>query len=118
MEVNEYKNYQMQEALNQNQIDAQQSIYAPQIFEQVQQNQAILVEQTDPKKIIKEMMQVLRGFEEQPDGSFLKVSEPKMNDAGLKAMWFILKSNINQNIILSNYDEKEIRNYMGCIQDD
>ena len=118
MNTEDYQQYQMQDAMNQKQIDAQQSIYAPQTFEQVQQNQAILVAQTDPKTIIKELMLVLRGLEEKPDGNFEQVAEPKMNQAGLKAMWFWLKSHINQNIILSHFEEREIRNFMDVIQED
>jgi len=118
MNQQELEQYQMQEAMNQTQLDSQQSMYAPQTFEQVQHNQAILVAQTDPKTIIKELMLVMRGLEEKPDGNFERVSEPKMNDAGLKAMWFWLKSHINQNIILSHYEEREINNFMDAIQED
>ena len=118
MDRDTYEQYQMQDAMNQKSLDAQQSMYAPQTFEQVQQNQAILVEQTDPKTIVNGLMLVLRGLEEQQDGSFRQVSEPKMNDTGLKAIWYILKSHINQNVILSNYDDREIRNFMDIVQND
>ena len=118
MDTEQYQNYQMQEAMNQSQMEAQQSPYAPQMFEQAQNNQAILVEQTNPKTIIKELMLVLRGLEENADGTFSRISEAKMNETGLRAMWFWLKSHINQNIILSHYQEKEINNFMDAIQED
>ena len=54
MEKETYEQYQMQEQLQQQNIDAQQMMNAPQLHEQFQQNQAVLVDQTNPKKIVKE----------------------------------------------------------------
>jgi hypothetical protein len=113
-----YNQYQVNDALQQKQLDAQTTLYAPQLQEQVQQTQAILVEQTDPKNIIKDIMLILQGKEEQADGTFIQVVEPKLNKSGLEAMWFWLKSHINQNIILSNFEQTDIRNFMDAIQDD
>jgi len=118
MEQTEHEHYQMQENITQQQLQAQANAYAPQLQEQVQQTQAVLVQQTDPKRIIKEIMLVLRGEEEQYDKTVKQITEPKLNKIGLEAMWFWLKSHINQNIILSNFDEKEIKNFMDSIQED
>ena len=118
MNEENYSQYEVNDALQQKQLDAQTALYAPQLQEQVQQNQAILVEQTDPKKIIKEIMLILQGKEENSDGTFTVIAEPKLNRIGLEAMWFWLKSHINQNVILSHLEEKEIRNIMDAIQDD
>lgn len=118
MDKEEFQQYQMQDQLQQKQLDTQTAMYAPQLQEQMQQAQAVLVEQTDPKKIIKEIMLVLRGLEEKSDGTLKQVAEPKMNKVGLDAMWFWLKSHINQNIILSHFDEGEIRNFMDAAQED
>ena len=117
MNEQEY-DYQVQNALLQKQLDAQASLNAPQLHEQMQQAQAVLVEQTDPKKIIKEIMLLLRGLEEQWDGTLKQVAEPKLNKKGLEAMWFWLKSHINQSIILSHFEEEEINNFMMEIQSD
>lgn len=110
--------YQMQDALQQNQLDANQTMYAPQLQEQVQQNQAVLVEQTNPKKIVKDIILRLRGLYEQPDGTEVRIAEPKLNKDGIEVIWFILDSHINQNIILSHLTDKEIANIMDTLSED
>ena len=118
MDKETYDQFRAQEAIQQGQLDSQQSMYAPQLQEAIQQTQAILVEQTNPKKIVKEVILRLRGIEEKPDGTFVKVAEPKMNKDGVDNIWFILDSHINQNIILSHLKEQEISNIMESLQDD
>jgi len=118
MDKETYDQYRAQEVLQQGQLDSQQSMYAPQLQEAVQQTQAILVEQTNPKKIVKEVILRLRGIEEKPDGTYAKVAEPKMNKDGVDNIWFILDSHINQNVILSHLTKEEIANIMESLQDD
>ncbi len=104
--------YEAQEVLNQQEIEAQQGIQAPQIHEQMQQQQAILVEQTNPKKVVEDIMLRLRGLRINPDGSEVRIGEAKMNDVGIKEIWFKLESFINQNVILSHLNEREISKLM------
>ena len=118
MNPENYEHYQMQDALQQNQIDAQQSAYAPQLMEQMQQNQAVLVNETNPKKAVHNIMLRLRGLEEKPDGTVCRIAEEKINKDGQDNIWFILDSHINQNIILSHLDIKEIGAMMESIQED
>jgi len=110
--------YQFQSALQKEGTSAQQSAYAPQLYEQVQQQQAILVDQTNPKKIIKEITLRLRGMTENPDGTLTSIADPKLNKKGIDAVWFILDSHINQNVILSHLEAFEIRNIMESLQND
>jgi hypothetical protein len=118
LEREDYEQYEMQDALQQKQLDNQTALYAPQLQEQVQQAQAILVEQTDPKNVIRDVMFILRGVEKRDDGNFVRVTPPKMNKKGLECMWFWLKSHINQNTILSHYDDEEIRCVMNALSKD
>jgi len=118
MEREQYEHYQMQDALQQRQMDSQNLAIAPQIYEQTQQAQAVLVEQTNPKKIVRDIMLRLRGLEEQPDGTFSKIADPKVNKIGQEKIWFILNSHINQNVILSHLDKGEISNIMDCLSND
>lgn len=60
----------------------------------------------------------LRGLEEKDDGTFRKVAEPKVNKRGIDNIWFILDSHINQSIILSHLESREISKIMDCIQRD
>lgn len=118
MQPEQYNEYEAQSALMQDQTEGNLGLNSPQLLEQVQQSQAVLVEQTDPKKVIKEIMLILRGLEEQPDGKLVRVTEPRMNEAGLEAMWFWFKSHVNQGIILSHFDEGQINNFIEVIQND
>ena len=118
MDKETYEQYQMQGALQQQQLDANQSLYAPQMQEQIQQNQAVLVEQTNPKKIVEDIMLRLRGMEKKMDGSIVQVATPKLNQTGIENVWFILDSHINQGVILSHLDKRDINNMMDAIQDD
>ena len=118
MDKETLEQYQMQGMLQQQQIDAQSAMYAPQLQEQVQQVQAVLVEQTNPKKVVEMIMLRLRGLQKDNEGRLVKVAEPKMNKEGIDNIWFMLDSHINQNIILSNVDIKEIQSIMSSIQED
>jgi len=60
----------------------------------------------------------LQGKEEKPDGTIIQVARPKMNKEGIDNVWFILDSHINQNVILSHVDIKEIQAIMGALQED
>jgi len=110
--------FQGQEALQQQQLDAQQMMYAPQLQEQMQQAQAVLVEQTNPNKVVHKIMLRLQGKEERPDGSLIDIATPKMNKEGIDNIWFILDSHINQNVILSHLELKEIQSIMESLQND
>ncbi len=118
MNQQELEHYRMQEALQQQSLDAQTGMNAPQLFEQQQQQQAILVEQTNPRNTIKDIILRLRGIEEKADGTQVQVAEPKMNKRGIDNIWFILDSHINQNIILSHLTDKEISRLIEGVQRD
>ena len=118
MDREQQEQYGAQEALQQQQIDAQQMAYAPQLQEQMQQAQAVLVEQTNPNKVVHKIMLRLQGKEEKMDGTVVQVATPKMNKEGIDNVWFILDSHINQNVILSHLDIKEIRSIMDSLQED
>jgi len=118
MNQEDYEHYQMQEALQQQQLDTQQGMNAPVMQEQMQQAQAILVEQTNPKKIVRDIILRLQGFEEKSDGSKVKIADPKLNKEGIDNIWYILDSHINQNIILSHLVSREIAKIMDSLQND
>ena len=117
MDQQTFDQYQVQQALQRQGIEGNQQAYAPQLQEQIQQTQAVLVEQTNPKKVINDIMLRLRGLEEKPGGELIQVATPKMNKDGIDAVWYILESHINQNVILSHLNETEIANIMDSLQD-
>lgn len=121
MNQEEFEHYQAQAEIQKQQNESQQSPYAPQMFEQVQQAQAVLVEQTNPKKVVETIILRLQGKKKLPDGSEVlisKFSKPKMNAIGLEKVSFILDSHINQNIILSHLDETQIGMIMLSLSED
>jgi len=113
-----YENYEVQQALQQEQLNYQQVLNAPALHEQMQQNQSALVEQTNPKKVIRDIILRLQGLEEKPDGELRTIAEAKLNKCGIDNIWYILDSHINQNIIFSHLDSKEIKNIMNQLQKD
>ena len=90
MTPEEAEAYKAQETMQQQGIEGQQAPYLPQMHEQVQQAQSILVEQTNPNKVVNSIMLRLRGMRKNPDGSETSVGDPKMNDVGIKENWCIL----------------------------
>lgn len=116
MDESEY--YDTQAELQQRQVDNQGAMSAPQIAEQVQQAQAVLVEQINPRKVVEDIMLRLRGKRKNPDGSEQQVMIPKMNSKGTEAIWFILDSHINQNTTLSHLEREEIGAIMDVLQQD
>lgn len=118
MDKETYEQYQMQDVLQQRQLDSNQNMYAPQMQEQVQQNQAVLVEQTNPNKVVRDIINRLSGLEERADGTIVKIAEPKLNKLGVENIKFILSSHINQGVILSHLEKRDINNLMDSIQED
>lgn len=113
-----YDQYQVQDALQKNQLDTQTSMNSPQLHEYMQQNQAVLISSTNPNKIIREIILRLRGLEEKDDGTVIQVADPKVNKIGIDNIWFWLDSHINQNIILSHLDDLEIGRLMTQLSSD
>lgn len=118
MEQETYEQFKAQELLQQNQLDSEQFRYVPQIQEYQEQSRSVLVDQTNPKKIVKDIMLRLRGLEEMPDGTLVQVAEPKVNKKGVDNIWFVLDSHINQGVILSHLEAADIRNLMDGLSDD
>jgi len=113
--------YQAQANMQREGIEAQSAQVAPQMFEQVQQAQAVLVEQTNPKKVIENIVLLLQGLRKLPGGKtekLSKYSKPKMNEKGIEKIAFILASHINQNVILSHLDSNQIGNIMKSVSED
>jgi len=77
-----------------------------------------LLKQTNPKKVIKEIILRLQGMEEKANGELVKIAEPKLNKSGIDNVWYILDSHINQNIIYSHLESREIKSIMNQIQKD
>lgn len=117
MDSQQLDQYKLQEALQQQDINAKNAMLAPQLQEQIQQNQAIIIQETDPKKIVEDIKLRLKGLERQLDGSLKRVSAPMMNKEGIDKISYLLTSMINQNIIFSNLESKQINSILMGFSD-
>jgi len=100
--------YNMQSALQQQNIDAEQGLNAPYLLQQQQAIQAALVEQINPDRILREIKLTLRGEIETETGEVKKEGKPLMNDMGISNIILLARSVINQNTIMSALEDKEI----------
>jgi len=105
-----YDQYQTQSQLQGEAAEQQMGMYGPQMQEQMAQSQAVLVEQTNPDKVLEEIILKLKGLKKQMDGSLIRVGEPLMNSLGVNRITLIMSSIINQNTILSDLERSEINN--------
>ena len=79
MDRDEYEHLQMQREMQGEGISQQQIPMMPQLQEQMQQQQAILVRQTNPREMIEEIMLKLEGRDRNPDGTSRVIGEPLLN---------------------------------------
>lgn len=114
----DYDRYIMQKDIGQQSINADNVKYAPQIQEKMQENQAILVEQVNPKKVVKDVVHALRNEEVNEQGDIVSNGDPMMNELGINRMKFILRGVLNQSTTLSHLDDKDISKIMVRLADD
>ena len=118
MQQEEFEFMKAQSALQGENIQQQQVPMMPQLHEQMQQNQAILVAQTDPKKIVKEIILRLEGKEEEMNGNIIIIGEPLLNELGIRKIKFILDSHIHDGVRLSHLERQDISKRMDILGSD
>lgn len=109
--------FKMQEALQEQAGDNQMKPYAPQLQQDIAQNQAVVISETDPKKDIKDLLLEFRGLEEK-NGEIKRVREPLMNDIGINRISSILRPLMINTIRFTRLKEKIIKNFTLQILDD
>lgn len=102
-----YPQAEAQQTLQQQQIAAQMGMQGMQMYNDMQGNQAMLVQQTNPNKIIDEMLLQLKGKRRKEDGSIENMSDPILNDYGIQRAWFYASAIVNQGTTLSHLEEGE-----------
>lgn len=114
--------FEAQQSLQQDQINAQMGMSSPILMHDHQQFQAALVEQTNPNRILENIEMKLKGYKESIDDNgklfYEEVSEPLMNEKGIGRMLFILSGIVNQNTILSHLEAREISGMIIRVSDD
>jgi hypothetical protein len=92
--------------------------YLPTIHEQMQQVQAVVIEQINPKRVVGEVLLELDGKEVNSSGDIIIIGIPYLNQEGLRNIKVRMRSLINQNNIMSFLNDKEIRRLMLRLSDD
>ncbi len=115
----EEQQFQMQGALQQQNLESQQSINAPYMLNQNQAVQSALVEQINPDRILNNIRLTLAGKEEDWEtGEIKEIGEALMNDKGIGNIILLAKSVVNQNTIMSSLEPKEINKMVLQLADD
>ena len=104
--------YENDSRIKQEEAMAQTNLYAPTLHDQVQQHQAVVLEQVNPKKVVEDIMLELDGKEKDENGDIKVIGRPFMNEEGLQMIKIKLRSIVNQNSIMSHLDDGDIRRLM------
>jgi hypothetical protein len=110
--------FESQRRLQDDQIDSQQRVYAPQLKEQIAEAQAAVIAQTNPAKALKIIIRGFQGFMIDEDGEEKKIGSPLMNDLGISKISSYLIPFINDPARLGNIKEQEARSMTLRIVDD
>lgn len=103
-----YDQYRYSKALQDDQVDSQKAMYAPTMKEQLSQAQAVVITQTNPKEVLKEIEYALRNIELDADTNQIRrLGNPLMNNRGINQMKSIARSIVNQNTILSRLENTQ-----------
>lgn len=104
--------YQNEARLKQQETESNMSLYAPTMHDQMQQHQAVVIEQVNPRKVVEDIILELDGKERNEDGELVDIGQPLMNKDGLQMIKIKLRSIVNQNTIMSHLDDGDIRRLM------
>lgn len=92
--------------------------HLPTLQQQMQETQAVILEQINPKKIVAEIILELSGKEIDSNGEVVKIGEALMNKEGLRNIKIKLRSYINQGNVMSFLENEDIKNIMLKLSDD
>lgn len=88
--------------------DDSMKMYAPQLQERLQENQAVVIAEVNPSKVVAEMLLEFSG-KEVVDGKVKTVGEPLLNERGLRVLRLNMKTVLNQSNTLSHLKDEEIK---------
>ncbi len=109
-----------QKELVKTQADEAVKPYLPTMQQQMSEAQAVVIEQLNPRRVVKDVLLELAGLEENEDGGEApkKIGDPLMNKYGLAMVRTLMRGVINQNTIFTFLDKKEIERLMLKLSDD
>lgn len=107
-----YPQAKAQEILHNQEIAAKYGLATMGMMQDMQQNQAILVNQTNPNKIVDEIILTLQGKVKRDDGSIELRFEPFLNNEGIRMSEMVLRTLVNQGTTLSHLEKEDIGRIM------
>lgn len=103
-----YPQAKAQEILHNQEIAAKYGLATMGMMGDMQQNQAILVNQTNPNKVVDEIILTLQGKVKREDGSVITKHEALMNEEGIRKAELVLRTTVNQGTTLSHLEKEDI----------
>jgi len=81
-------------------------------------DEASLVKATTPEKVVEHIEHILKGEEyDEEKEKWFKKYDALMNDKGIRSLMIDIKSVVNQNTILSNLEDSDVRNIIIALGD-
>lgn len=111
----DYDQFEFQRQLQAEGADRQQSLYAPQLREQIAQAQGILISQTDPKGVVDDIIYEFQGFEKDENGDWKKTNEALINPLGVRKIKAILRPLMNSSVRLARLDKRQVKDFTGSV---
>lgn len=106
--MDDYEHYQHQGAIAADQENRKLVPYSAVLKEQQAQSQAILVTETNPKKVVDQIELLLKNQQRMPNGQLVQLGPPHLSELGINRALFILRAMVTQGAILSHLEEKRI----------
>ncbi|MEX0595283.1 MAG: hypothetical protein WD512_02205, partial [Candidatus Paceibacterota bacterium] len=101
--------YNTQSALQNESAQENAKLYAPQLREQLSENQAAVIAQTNPSRALKVVIEGWKGNMIEDNKEIVKVGEPLMSQRGISRISSMLIPFISDPIRFGNLERKEVR---------
>ena len=112
------RQFEMESSLNREQLDAQQAGNASIMLQNQQENQAVLVDQLNPERVVDSIKLILEGKQKDEYGEIKEVSDPLMNQKGINKIIVSIRSVVNLNTVMSAIKENKINEFMIDLMDE
>jgi len=92
--------------------------HLPTIHQQMQETQAVILDQINPKRVVAEILLELDGKEMDQYGNIKKIGKSYVNEEGLRNIKIRMRSVINQGSVMSFLNDKEVKAIMLRLAND
>jgi len=114
--MNEYDEYRMQiegqKEMTKAQSEESMKQYLPTLHQQMQDSQAVIINEINPRKVVEEVILILEGKSKDEYGNVVSLEDPYINKNGLNMIKILMRGVVNQNTTMSALNGKEINRLM------